>query len=267
MRKIFIILLSLSLFACNKSYQQALKSNDVDEKEKVANEYFEKEKYEKAIPLYEQLLTVLKGQKSVEDIYFKYAKAQYYNQSYELAGYYLRSFYQTYPASKNAEEAGFLEAKSYADVSPRYSLEQVNTIKAISVFNSFLTRYPDSKYKTEVNAEMDKLRGKLRKKSYEAAYLYYKIEQYHAASVALANFIEEYPEYEKPDEIAYLIVKSNFKYAEQSYSEKKLERFEEYATSYQDFVNKFPNSEYIGELNKLNQQALNKIKNTKKDKS
>lgn len=267
MRKIFIILLSLSLFACNKSYQQALKSNDVDEKERIANEYFEKGKYDKAIPIYEQLLTVLKGQKSVENIYFKYAKAQYYNQSYELAGYYLRSFYQTYPASPNAEEAGFLEAKSYSDVSPRYSLEQVNTIKAIGVFNSFLTRYPDSKYKTEVNAEMDKLRAKLRKKSYEAAYLYYKIQQYHAASVALANFIEEYPEYEKPDEIAYLIVKANYKYAEQSYSEKKQERYQEYVTSYQDFVKKYPNSEYISDLNKTYQQSINKFNNTKKDKS
>jgi outer membrane protein assembly factor BamD len=264
-KKSYIILLLFALVACNKKYNDSLKSNSVEAQTQKADEYYNKKKYDKAIPIYELLLTVLKGQKSVEEIYYKYAKAQYLNGSYELAAFYLKSFYTTYYNSKYAEETSFLEALSYYKQSPRYSLEQVNTQKAISIFQQFIDKYPKSEYMQEANSKMDELRGKLRKKAYESAYLYYKIGQYNAASVAFKNFMNEFPEYEDVEKIDYLILKSLYRYAEQSYKFKKSERYKEEMKAFESFKSKYPNSKYLAELEKEYILAKSNIENLKKE--
>ena len=179
----------------------------MEAKLKLADELYAKKKYSKAIPMYEQLLTVLKGQKSIDEIYYKYANSHFLSGSYELAAFYLRSFYNTYPTSEHAEQAAFDEAICYLKQSTRYSLEQTSTQKAVDAFQDFVNRYPKSTRMEQANAKIDELRGKLRKKSYESAYLYYKIGQYYAASVSLTNFLVDFPEYENPEKINYLIVK------------------------------------------------------------
>lgn len=229
----------------------------MEAKVKLANQLFEKKKYEKAIPLYEQLLTVLKGQKSVDDIYYKYAESHYLNGSYELGAFYLRSFYNTYPTSEHAEQASFDEAMCYLKQSPRYSLEQVSTQRAIDAFQDFVNRYPKSTKMEQANAKIDELRAKLRKKAYESAYLYYKIGQYHAASIALDNFIKDYPEYENPEKIYYLKVKALKKFADGSYKNKQTDRIIEEQKAFEEFKSKYPTSQYLPELEKM-QAAYNK---------
>ena len=263
LRKSYILFLVFAILAssCSRQYDKVFKSNDMEAKIKLANQLYEKKKYEKAIPLYEQLLTILKGQKSVDDIYFKYAESHYLNGSYELAAFYLRSFYNTYPNSEFAEQASFDEAMCYLKQSPRYSLEQVSTQKAIDGFQDFVNRYPKSTKMEQANAKIDELRAKLRKKSYESAYLYYKIGEYHAASVALANFLKDYPEYENPEKINYLVVKALKKYADGSYKAKQDERIKEALKSYDEFKAKYPKSEYLVELDKMQVSYNKKIKN------
>lgn len=232
----------------------------MEAKLKLADELYAKKKYDKAIPIYEQLLTVLKGQKSVDDIYYKYANAHYLNGNYELASFYLRSFYNTYPTSDKAEQAAFDEAMCYLKLSPRYSLEQASTQKAIDAFQDFVNRYPKSTRMELSNAKIDELRGKLRKKSYESAYLYYKIGEYHAAAVSMGNFLVEFPEYENPEKINYLIVKALKKYADGSYDNKQGERLKEEQKAFEVFKSKYPNSTYLAELEKMQKSKKKRIK-------
>lgn len=260
-KPLYIVLIVTILASCSRQYDKVFKSNDMEAKLKLADQLYAKKKYEKAIPIYEQLLTVLKGQKSVDEIYYKYANAHYLNGSYELAAFYFRSFYGTYPASEHAEQAAFDEAMCYLKQSPRFSLEQTNTQKAIEVFQEFVTRYPKSTKMEQANARIDELRAKLRKKSYESAYLYYKIGQYYAASVALSNFLKEYPEHDNPEKVDFLIVKALKKYADGSYKEKQAERMAEEQKAYVAFKLKYPKSEYIADLEKLHQSKKNKNKN------
>lgn len=229
----------------------------MEAKIKLANQLYEKKKYEKAIPIYEQLLTILKGQKNVDDIYYKYANAHYLNGSYELGAFYLRSFYNTYPASEHAEQAAFDEAMCYMKQSLRYSLEQVSTAKAVDAFQEFVNRYPKSTKMEQANEKIDDLRAKLRKKAYESAYLYYKIGEYHAAAIALGNFLKDYPEYDSHEKINYTIVKALKKYAAGSYKNKQQERIVEEQKSFEEFKAKYPTSAYLPELEKM-QLSLNK---------
>ena len=258
-KSVYILLfVSILLASCSRQYDKVFKGNDVESKLKTANGLYAKKKYDKAIPLYEQLLTILKGQKSVDDIYFKYAEAHYLNGSYELGAFYLRSFYNTYPASENAEQAAYDEAMCYFKQSPRYSLEQASTQRAIDAFQDFVNRYPKSTKMEQANTKIDELRGKLRKKSYESAYLYYKIGQYYAASVALTNFLKDFPEYENPEKINYIVVKALKKYADGSYRNKQEERLAEEQKAYEAFKIKYPNSAYLPELQKM-QNSKKKI--------
>lgn len=257
-KPLYLILFVSVLASCTRQYDKVFKSNDMEAKLKMADDLYAKKKYDKAIPVYEQLLTVLKGQKSVDDIYFKYAESHYLNGSYELGAFYLRSFYNTYPSSENAEQAAFDEAMCYLKQSPRYSLEQTSTQKAIDAFQEFVNRYPKSTRMEQANGKIDELRGKLRKKSYESAYLYYKIGQYHAAAVALTNFLKEYPEYENPEKIEYLAVKALKKYADGSYRTKQDERLMEEQKAYEAFKLKYPNSQYLAELAKMQQSKKRK---------
>lgn len=233
----------------------------MEAKIKLANQLYEKKKYEKAIPIYEQLLTILKGQKNVDDIYYKYANAHYLNGSYELGAFYLRSFYNTYPASEHAEQASFDEAMCYMKQSLRYSLEQVSTAKAVDAFQDFVNRYPKSTKMEQANEKIDDLRAKLRKKAFESAYLYYKIGEYHAAAIALENFLKDYPEYDNHEKINFTIVKALKKYADGSYKSKQRERILEEQKYYQEFKAKYPKSEYLVELDKMQQSLNKKIKN------
>ncbi|MDB5226863.1 MAG: bamD [Bacteroidota bacterium] len=252
LRRSYILLIFIALLgSCNRQYEKALKGNDLEAKLRIADQYYAKKKYEKAIPMYEQLLTMLKGQKSVDEIYYKYANAHYQNGNYELASFYLRSFYNTYPSSPHAEQAAFDEAMCYLKQSPRYSLEQSSTQKAIDAFQEFVNRYPKSTQMELANAKIDELRSKLRKKAYENAYLYYKIQQYYAASVSLSNFLKDFPEYDNPEKIDFLIVKSLKKYADGSYRDKQEERLKEEIKAYEAFKVKYPTSQYLAELNKI----------------
>jgi len=253
------------LVSYGQKNSKVLKSNDIESQKAKANEYYEKKKYDKAIPIYELLLTVLKGQQSVEEIYYKYAKSQYLSGSYELGAFYLKSFYNTYYNSKYTEEAAFLEAVCYYKQSPRYELEQINTQKAIAIFQGFIDKYPKSSFMQEANDKMDELRAKLRKKAYEGAYLYYKIGQYNAAIVALQSFMNEFPEYEDLEKIDYLIIKAHKNYADQSYKLKKRERYNEEIKALEAFKTKYPNSKYLVELEKDNQAALSNIDKLKKE--
>jgi len=254
-RNFYILFIAvLLLFACDRKTQKLLKGNDMEAKLQIADNYYNKKKYEKAIPIYEELLTVYKGQKNVEDIYFKYANAHFLNKSYELASFYFRSFYNTYPFSDKAELAAYNEAICYAKTSPRYSLEQIDTEKAIAAFQVFVDKYPKSERVKEANTKMDELRAKLRKKAYEAAYLYYKIGEYKAASVSLRQFLQDYPEYENHEKIDFLISKSLFKYAEGSYKDKKDERLADAQKEYAFFKTTYPASTHLNELEKLSKK-------------
>lgn len=258
-----IWLLLFGITACNQSYNKVLKNPDPKFRLEKAHEYYNQGKYEKAQPLFEEYLTMNKGIKNSEDVLFHYAYCFYYLKDYTMGSFYFRNFTTSYPTSKRAEEAAFMMAKCYDLESPRYNLDQTSTFKAIEQYQNFASRYPNSDKIKDTNEALDKLRAKLLKKAYDNAYLYYKIRQYQAASVALKSLLKEYPDIEKKDRIQFFIVKSHKLYADNSASTKKLERYEETAKECTVFRETYPESEYSGEVNEIYNKALEQINNHK----
>ena len=251
---LLVVTLSLGFTSCSE-YQKVLKSSDYEWKYEKAKEYYEKEDFARAVSLFDELLTIYKGTTKAEDIMYYYSYCFYGQSDYVLAGHYFRSFASTYPLSSRAEEAEYLGAYCYYLDSPRFSLDQSFTLKAIEEMQYFINKHPESERVAEANEIIDKLRGKLEKKSFENASLYYYLGNYKAAAVALGNSIEEYPDSDYREETMYLMVKSSFELATNSVESKKMERFEKTVENYHNFTASFPQSDKIKEVERIFKDA------------
>jgi outer membrane protein assembly factor BamD len=90
--------------------------------------------------------------------------------------------------------------------------------------------------------------------------LYFDIGQFRAAGVAFATLLNSYPESLKGDEYKLMMIKSYYRFAEMSIEEKKTERFEQVITECNDFVDRYPDSKLIKEVQSYITLSQNNIK-------
>ena len=185
---IFIIIAITALSSCN-GYDKMLKSTDYDAKFNAAVKYYNEERYSRARQLFENLTLYYRGSEHSEDIAWYYGQCLKEGGFYYTAAYQFKTFTKRFPYSPRTEEAAFQAAYcKYLD-SPSYTLDQSSTKEAITEFEQFSERYPQSIHIPEANDYLDKLRDKLMQKDYEIAVGYYNTESYRAAVVALNNLL------------------------------------------------------------------------------
>lgn len=203
----------------------------------------------------EELIGLLKGRQSTEDLYFMYADANFKQGDYMISAYHFKNFYDLYTNSEKAEEALFMQSKSLKNLSSKPDLDQTYTFKALEAYQLFLNSFPGSSFADESNKSVSELRRKLEKKALSAAELYYKTKNYKAAATCYANILKNFPDIEESEKVSFMMVKSAFQYAEYSTPEKKAERYNSMIKSYYDFQYKFSNSRYLQEAKKYEEQA------------
>jgi len=240
---LFITLL-FSLQSC-ETPEKVLKSNDLDYKIKTATKWYNKKEYIKAIPVLEELMGLLKGTKSTEDIYYMYCWSNFRQGDYLIASYHFNNFTKLYPNSPKAEECGFMAAKSHQKLSPKYQLDQTNTYKAIETYQTFVNTYPESSKVDSANKEFQLLKKKLEKKAVKNAELYFKTDNFRASATAFKNLLVDFPDVDDPDYVYHMIVKAYDRFAENSVPGKKAERYHDVAKSYQELLYRFPKSKYV----------------------
>ena len=244
------ILLAVMATSCGE-YQEVLKSKDLDFKLEKAVEYYEAGEYNKAYPIFDELITLYRGTEKAQEVYFYYANTLYLQKDYILAGYHFKNFYKTFPQNEQADEAAYLTAYCYYLEAPTHSLDQAYTYKAINELQLFINTHPGSDKIDLCNEYMEDLRGRLEQKSYEIAKQYYKTRKYKAAMTAFTTTLSEYPDTPYREEAMYLKAKAAFKLAENSVAELQEERFIEANTALNDLEEIYPESEYLPELRKL----------------
>ena len=178
-----------------------------------------------------------------------------------MASYNFKNFAENYPRSEHAVEAAFMSAKCEYHQSLPYYLDQTKTKKAIDKIQLFINRYPTSSYVEEGNKLIDELRGKLHKKAYNAAMLYYKMENYKSSFVAFKNAIADYPDIPQKDEMEFLIVKSAYLYAGQSFLSSQKERYETAIEEGQYFLQgESSNATYRKEVKEIIETSKKEVK-------
>lgn len=193
MKKIISLFLLVAIFSSCNEYQKALKSDDVAVKFELATKLYDQGKFSKAIRIFEQIAPAYRGKPQAEKLFYMFSQSYYKTKQFTLSGYQFESFVSGYPKSEKLQEAAYLGAKSYAMLSPVYSLDQTDTNKALDKLQTFIDNYPNSQYLAEANSTVKVLSEKIEKKVYENAKGYNTISDYKSAIIALDNFVADYP--------------------------------------------------------------------------
>ncbi len=251
MKKLLSIVLIALLVASCSEYQKALKSDDVAVKFAEAERQYNNGKYAKAIRIFELIAPTFRGKPESEKMFYMFAQSYYRTEQYYLSGYQFESFVASYPKSEFVEEAAFLGAKSYAQLSPVYSKDQTDTQKAIDKLQAFIDRFPDSQYLAEANVLVKDLREKLEKKAFEIAKGYNVITDYKSAITALDNFVADYPGTPFKEAALFYKLDSAYKLAINSVASKMEERLNAAKSAHAGLLKFNPSSEYKDEADEM----------------
>lgn len=263
---LYLVALLLLGSSCNK-YNKISKSKDYEYKLKMADQYYSKKKYKTAQQLYEELFPVYKGNVKFEELYYKDAYCFFYMKEYRDAENLFKGFLEVFPNSPKAEEVDYMHAYCFFKQSPKVELEQVNTVKAMGMMQSFINQHPGSPRIKDATAIIDQCRQKLEQKDYRSAELYYNLSQFRAAAIAFTNLGNNYPESVKGDEYKLKAVKAYYKFAKMSIADKQIERYEKVIVECDDFADRFPDSKLNKEVISYKNLSLNNIKALKDEQT
>ena len=255
-RLILAVFASLILTcSCKSQFELLLQSHDADEKFKAAFEYFDNGKYSKAASLFESLSMLTNGTERDDTVRYYWALSNYKFKDYYTAETNFEQFIQSYPRSPFIQDAAYLHIDCLYRSTLRYELDQTPTYKAINAISQYILEHPESEHMAVCRDMLEDLGERLDKKAYEAAKLYYKMEDYLASRVAFRNILKDDSENVYREDILYYIAMSSYKYADQSVPSKQKERFLAFVDDYYNFIGELPDSKYRRELDTIYAKA------------
>jgi outer membrane protein assembly factor BamD len=249
----FVAVLGLS--SCGK-FEKFRKSADLPTKYKAAVNYYKKKDFSKAGILFDEIMPLMKGDSTQELATFYQAYCDFNLGSYTLASSHFKKFAEVFSRSEFAEEAIYMSAFSLYKDSPNFNLDQTGTLAAINEIQSYLNNYPETKFKDDCTNIIKELRKKLEKKAYEKAKLYYKTSPFNIASlkssvIEITNFQRDFPDSDYSEEMAYMKVLAQYDLAKSTIESKQKERYAEASKFYLDLIDKYPQSAYLKEGEKM----------------
>lgn len=250
----------LWLNGCKSEFEQIRTGGDVKKIYAKALEYYQAEEWQKSQTLLEMIIPNVRGTKEAEDVFYKYAYTFYNLQSYTSASYHFKTFSNTYGASPLREEAEFMSAYAQYQESPTFRLDQGNTLQAIEEFEFFVNTYPDSKRVAECNTLIDRLRLKLETKAFDEGKLYFNLRYYQSAVSAYENLLKDFPETKNAQEVRLMILRSYYDLALNSILDKREERFKECRRLSAEFLERYPKSESLKEVQNIQDNSNKQLK-------
>ena len=233
---------------CKSQYDILLEGNDVDAKYAAAFDYFNQGKYSKSAQLFESLSALTKGSEKDDTVQYYWGLSNYRQHDFYTAETNFMSFVANYPLSPFAEAARFYRIDCLYRQTLRYELDQTPTHTALAAISEYISDYPESPYLDNCKEMLDDLGDRIDRKAFENARLYYTMEDYRAARVALKNVLKDNSDNRYREQILYYSAMASFKYADLSVKEKQRERYLTFVDDYLNFIGEYPDSVYRKEL-------------------
>lgn len=256
------IALVILVASCSK-FRRIQKSEDWRVRYEAGLNYYEKKDYYRASILFEDILPIVRGLPEGEKVEFYLAYCQFYEKTYLLASNQFKTFYETYGRSPLAEEAHFMYAYSLFTSAPASNLDQSEGIEAMDAMQVFLNKYPDSKFRDQASEVITVSHAKLEEKGFHNAKQYLTLRSYQAANLAFDNFRKNFPDSKYLEEVAYLKVMAQYKFAENSFPNLQPKRFRTVIELYQELVDSYPDSRFIKDAEKMYSVSTTKVTDTK----
>jgi outer membrane protein assembly factor BamD len=252
---ILVIAALAASVSCKSQYELLLNSNDVDAKYDGAFAYFNEGKYSKAASLFESLAVLTNGTERDDTVRYYWGLSNYKFKDYYTAETNFEKFIESYPRSPFTSDARYLRIDCLYRQTLRYELDQSPTYKAMNAISEYILEFPDNTHMKECRDMLQELNDRLDKKAYEAAKLYYKMEDYLASRVAFRNVLKDDSENIYREDILYYIAMSSYKYAHLSVPSKQKERYLTFVDDYFNFIGEIPESHYRKELDAVYNKA------------
>lgn len=265
--KSFFIVLTIFLISSCGKFRKIQKSEDWRIKYEAGFKYYEKKDYYHSAILFEEIRPIVRGLPEGEKVEFYLAYCQYYEKTYLLASNQFKTFYETYGRSTLAQEAQFMYAYSLFVSSPSPNLDQKESLEAMAAMQNFINQYPESKFRDQAVDVISVSQRKQEQKGYENAKQYLKLRMYRAAIISFDNFKKNFPDSDYLEELAYLKVISQYRFASQSFVNLQSERYTLVIEYYKELVDNFPSSKFLKEVEKLYGESLNKVNQSKTTKN
>ncbi len=265
--QIIAIILALLFLGCksNKLMNEAINNDDPEtgpvQRYELANSYYDKGDYFKAIQLYEIVIQENIMKNDLAEVYFRYANSHFAQYDYVSASQLFSNFYQSYPDNPNAETAYFYKALSnYELAEPDPRLDQSTITTAMKEFQDYLITYPEGEYADAAQKIIEEVISINERKELQKGKLYYKIEEYKAAIQEYNRFIEDHPTSELVEEAYYEILRSRIELAKHSYETKKKERYEKVIEECGYFMEKYQYGTYTKQATEIKKEAEKELK-------
>ena len=244
--------------SCKSQYELLLNSNDADAKYDAAFQYFNEGKYSKAATLFESLAVLTNGTERDDTVRYYWGLSNYKFKDYYTAETNFEKFIDLYPRSPFTSDARYLRIDCLYRQTLRYELDQAPTYKAMNAISEYVLEFPDNSHMQECKDMLEELNARLDRKAYEAAKLYYKMEDYLASRIAFRNVLKDDAENIFREDILYYIAMSSYKYAYLSVPSKQRERYLTFVDDYLNFIGELPDSKYRKELDAVYQKVQKK---------
>ncbi len=172
---------------------------------------------------------------------FYLGECRFMRGEYLLAAFEYSVVRRNYPASARVADASYKTAMCYYNLSPKPSLDQQYTRRAIDEFQSFVEYFPANANAVDAESKIRELTVRLAKKQYDTARLYSTMQYYRSAIFYYDDVIEKYHDTEYAP-LAFigkveLLVSRN--------------KYREAATEASRFFEKYPNSVLRGRMESL----------------
>ena len=252
------LLVLAGMSACKTQYDKVLEGNDVDAKYKAAFDYFNAGKYSRSSALFESLTLLTNGTERYDTVLYYLGLSNYSYKDYYTAETNFDQYLSYFPQGTFTEMAQFLRIDCLYRATLRYELDQTPTYTAITAIGEYLREHPEGANSDIARHRLQELGDRLDRKAYENAKLYYKMEDYKAARVALRNVLKDDADNIYREDILYYTAMASYKYAELSIPSKQKERYLVFHDDYLNFIGEYPESSYRKELDGLYEKVKEK---------
>ncbi len=185
-----LFVLSLSLSSCGGSRIKATMT--LEERLQVAQQLFEKKNYFEAKNQYRIITLSYSGSNLADQAQFYIGECHFGLKEYILAASEYERLLKIYPNSQWVDDAKYKLGLCYFQLSPKSSLDQEYTLKAIREFQEFLEEFRTSPLVPTVEEKLRQCREKLAQKVYAAAEQYYKLGYFDAAVIYFNTVLDKH---------------------------------------------------------------------------
>ncbi len=256
-RLLIILLLFFFILSCGR---QKIRSDiPVEERLNIALKMFEKGDYFDAKTQFRIITLSYSGNTIADKAQYYLAECHYFMKEYIISASEYERLIKVYPSSEYVDDAKYKLGLSYYEMSPKASLDQEYTLKAIKEFQEFLEDYYSSPLVSQVEEKLKETQNKLAKKTFDAADQYRKMSYYNAAVIYYTKVLENYYDSEYAPYAQFWLGECY----------RKLNNLTDAQDAFNMFIKKYPKHELIGKVRKKLESIvfeLDKTKNNVTDK-